>query len=134
MLWVAVVVAAIQPVQLFNPLDTTLILDAPGWFVSHNSVLVWCVPKTFYVVREIKLRLEEPTIAALDAQAAVHNVSRSEVIRKCISEAAPATKLDAQGYNQLVRDAYSFVGGGMDRRQFEGLVAFLFNKLATVKV
>ena len=42
----AVVVAAIQPEQLFEPLDTTLILDAPAWFVSHDSVLVWCVPKT----------------------------------------------------------------------------------------
>ena len=85
-------------------------------------------------MREIKLRLEEPTIAALDAQAAVHNVSRSEVIRKCISEAAPAGKLDAQGYNQLVRDAYSFMGGGIDRRQFEALVAFLFTRLSAAKV
>jgi hypothetical protein len=85
-------------------------------------------------VREIKLRLEESTIATLDAQAAVRNVSRSDVIRQCITDTAPATALGPQGYNQLVREAYSFVGGGIDRRQFEGLVAFLFTRISTAKV
>jgi len=56
------------------------------------------------------------------------------VIRQCITDTAPATALGPQGYNQLVREAYSFVGGGIDRRQFEGLVAFLFTRISTAKV
>ena len=86
-------------------------------------------------MREIKLRLDEQVIAELDTEAAIHNVSRADLIRQRIEATAPAAKagLDATGYNQLVRDAYAFMGGGIDRRQFEGLVAFLFNKICAAK-
>lgn len=83
-------------------------------------------------MRVVKLALEEHTITALDAQAAAMDISRAEVIRRCIAESAPSRSLKPDEYNQLVRNAYSFIGGGIDRRQFEGLVAYLFNQLHAI--
>ena len=80
-------------------------------------------------MRGIKITLDEPVITALDAQAAMLNVSRAEVIRRCISDAGAAGSITPDKYNDMVRRAYAFTGGGIDRRQFESLVAFLFREL-----
>ena len=82
-------------------------------------------------MRVIKVTLPEETISALDAQAAMHDISRAEVIRKCISSSSPTKGMTAQDFNDLASRAYRFTGGGMDRRQLEGLVAFIFNSVAT---
>lgn len=80
-------------------------------------------------MRVIKVTLPDETIVALDAQAAMLDVSRAEVIRKCISASSPSKGMTAADFNALASRAYSFTGGGMDRRQLEGLVAFLFREI-----
>ena len=85
-------------------------------------------------MRVIKITLDEPAITALDAQAAMLNVSRAEVIRRCISESGSAGSITPAQYNGMVARAYSFMGGGMDRRQFEGLAAFLFREFSSAAV
>lgn len=73
--------------------------------------------------------MEERDIVRLDAQAAATNTSRAEVIRQYINAAGPSKTLNANEYNALVQRAYAFAGGGMDRRQFEGVAAYLFTQL-----
>jgi len=77
------------------------------------------------MMREVKVRFDEPDLMALDQQAAAAGVSRAELIRSRALVANCQHGLTVAGYHRLVSDATAYLRGDIPRRMVEQLTAFV---------
>ena len=82
-------------------------------------------------MKEVKVRFEPADLVALDQQAAMAGVSRSELIRSRALVANCDSGLTVTRYHRLVSDALANVRGDIPRRMVEQLVAYVITWISS---
>lgn len=75
-------------------------------------------------MKEVKVRFMPADLVALDQQAAIAGVSRSELIRSRALVANCDASIGVADYHRLISDANACVRGDIPRRMVEQLVAY----------
>ena len=84
-------------------------------------------------LKEVKLRLPADDLQRLDKEAQFKGVARAELLRQLVlrNTANKGEHMSLNDFHKLVEKARRRVGGGLDKRKVEGIVAFVFSELAS---
>ena len=82
-------------------------------------------------MKEVKVRFTAADLAALDQQALIAGISRSELIRSRALVSACEARLTTADYHRLTSDALARMRGDMPRHLVEHLVAYVVTWIAS---
>ena len=82
-------------------------------------------------MKRVEIRLEDDVAAFLDHQANALGISRCELVRNRATNFSydKGKKFTPVDFYNLVNRTRRRAGAGVDKRQLEGIVAFVFNEL-----
>jgi len=83
---------------------------------------------------EIKLRLSQPELDRLNAEAAAALVPRAQLVRdRALSGGPGGARLTTANYHALVSGAVAFMHGDLSRHHVETLVAYVVTHIESAK-